>query len=199
MLFFEDFAKAHQYTISAFAALGTTLAAFATVAAVIVSLYLARRSEAVRLRVMLGIGLTKTAPSRQCVTLQVENIGIRVASLSPQFFEWSIPFRKKHQPELMMNVINRAYLIDTETAEDINVSSVRNLFSMEKDDFFRHTSNHIPLVAAKLKWFRKARLRRIGAVIYTNGDKRFKVKFSRIVAHEIRAIVSSCLRQSADR
>lgn len=82
----EEFAKVHQYTIAGLAALGTMLAAFATVAAVVVSLWLARRSDTVRLRVKLGIALTKTAPSRQCVTLQIQNIGIRTASLSPQFF-----------------------------------------------------------------------------------------------------------------
>jgi hypothetical protein len=58
----------------------------ATVAAVAVSLYLARRSETVRLRVLLGISLTNKAPSAQYVTLQIDNIGARVASLSPQFF-----------------------------------------------------------------------------------------------------------------
>jgi hypothetical protein len=129
----EEFAKTHQYTIAGFAAFGNILAAFATAAAVVLSLYLARRSETVRLKVLLGIGLTKTAPSLQCVTLQIENIGVRVASLSPQFFEWRLPFCRKHQPELMLNVINTAYLISEES--DINVSNRANIFTMEKDDF----------------------------------------------------------------
>src|SRR5258708_3798624 len=96
----EEFSKTNEHTIAAFGAIGTMLAAFATVAAVVVSLYLARRSEAVRLRVLLGIGLTTNAPSAQHVILQIDNIGARVASLSPQFFEWRIPFRRKHQPEM---------------------------------------------------------------------------------------------------
>jgi hypothetical protein len=193
----EEFARAHQYTIVSLAAIGSILAAFATVAAVMVSLYLARRNETVRIKVLLGVGLTKTAPSLQCVTLQIENVSIRVASLAPQFFEWRLPFRRKHQPELMFNVINTSYLINTEP--DIDVSSRVNVFTMEKDDFFRHLSNQIPLIAKKLTWFRKARLKRIGAAIYANGDRRFKVKFSRIVADEIRAIVSVYLRENSIR
>src|ERR1700732_3621589 len=105
----EEFSKANEHSIAALGAVGTVLAAFATVAAVLVSLRLARRSETVRLRVVLGIGLTTTAPSAQYVTLQIHNLGVRVGSLPAMFFEWRIPFRRKHQPETMANMINAAY------------------------------------------------------------------------------------------
>src|SRR4029077_13935141 len=149
----------------------------ATVAAVAVSLYLARRSETVRLRVLLGISLTNKAPSAQYVTLQIDNIGARVASLSPQFFEWRIPFRRRHQPEMMMNIVNSAYLINPQP--DINLAFVSNIMILEIDDFFRHFAAQLPLITHNVKWFRKARLRRLGAVVYTNGDRSFKVKFAR--------------------
>jgi hypothetical protein len=91
----EEFSKAHEHTIAALSAVGTVLAAFATVAAILVSLRLARRSETVRLRAVLGVSLTVTVPSRQYVTLQINNMGVRVGSLPVPFFEWTIPFRKK--------------------------------------------------------------------------------------------------------
>lgn len=98
----------------------------------------------------------------------------------------------------MMNIVNTAYFIDNFKEEIVNSSSVSNLFTMKKEDFFRHLANQLPLITYKLKWFPNARLKRLGAVIYTNGDNRpFNVKFSRIVAGEIHAIVSCYLRQKS--
>jgi hypothetical protein len=169
------------------------LAAFATVAAVIVSLRLARRAETVRLRVILGVGLTPQAPSRQYVTLHIDNIGVRAASLPLQFFEWRVPFRRRHQPEMMINIVNSAYLINPQP--DINLASVSNIMITTLDDFSRHFSAALPQIAFKLKWFRKVRLKRIGAVIYTNGNRCVRVKFSRIIADQIHELVRAYLRQ----
>ena len=65
----EEFTKAHEHTIAAVSAVGTVLASFATVAAIIVSLYLARRGENTRLRVVLGVGMAiyATGPTEQPV------------------------------------------------------------------------------------------------------------------------------------
>jgi hypothetical protein len=157
----EEFSKTHEHANAAFGAVGTMLAAFATVAAVVVSLCLARRSETVRLKVLLGIGLTTKAPSRTTVILQIENIGARVVSLSPQFFEWSIPFRRRHQPEMMATVVNTTYLIIPQP--DLNHAFVSNIILTDMDDFLRHFANQLPLIGRKLKWFRNTRLRRLGA------------------------------------
>jgi hypothetical protein len=193
----EEFSKAHEHTIAAFGAVGTVLAAIATTAAVVVSLYLARRSETVRLRVVLGIGLTPNAPSARHVTLQIHNIGIRVGSLPPQFFEWRIPFRRRHQREMMGLSVNSAYLINPQP--EINLSFVSNINISELDDFCRQFANQLPLIACKLRWFPKARLRRLGAVIYTNGNRHFKVKISRVIADEISSIVQAYLRKNTSR
>jgi hypothetical protein len=83
--------------------------AISTFAAVVVALYLARRSETLRLRALLSIGLSPTDPTR-LVILQISNIGVRAGALAPPpFFEWRIPFRRKRQPETMFNSINTAY------------------------------------------------------------------------------------------
>jgi hypothetical protein len=190
----EEFSKAHEHSIAALGAIGTMLAAFATVAAVIVSLYLARRSETVRLRVVLGIGLSTEAPSSQYVTLRIDNMGVRGASLQPQFFEWRIPFRPIQQPETMINVVNSAYLINP-NKPDIG-PTVTNITVVEKDDFFRHFHRQLPFIGHKVRWFRKARLRRLGAVIYINGERQFKVKFARVIADEISSIVQAYLRET---
>jgi hypothetical protein len=117
----EELSKAHEHTIAALSAIGTVLAAFATVAAVLVSLCLARRSETARLRALLSIGLSPTDPSH-LVNLQIDNIGVRVGSLAPRFFEWRIPFRRKRQPETMSNIMNAAYLINRDKLNnEINI------------------------------------------------------------------------------
>jgi hypothetical protein len=193
----EEFSTAYEHTIAAFAAVGTMLAAFATVAAVLVSLHLARRSDAVRLRVVLGIGLTPTAPSAQHVVLQIDNIGVRVPSLSPKFFEWRIPFRRKHQPEMMLSAINTAFVIMPQP--EINLSAVTNVIISEKTDFFYHLSQELPLIARDLKWFHKSRLKRLGAVIYANGDTRFKVKLVPVIEDEINSTIRNYLRQDMSR
>jgi hypothetical protein len=190
----EEFSKAHEHAIAALGAVGTVLAAFATVAAVAVSLYLARRSETVRLRVVLGIGLSTEAPSSQYVTLRIDNMGVRGAALQPQFFEWRIPFRRRQQPETLFNVVNSAYLINNPTP-DIGLT-VTNITVVEKDDFFRHFSRQLPLIGCKLRWFRKARLRRLGAVIYINGERQFTVKFARAIADEISSTIQAYLRET---
>jgi hypothetical protein len=51
---FEEIAKKYEHVISAIGVIGTILAAFATVAAVGVSLHLARRNERVRLKAVVG-------------------------------------------------------------------------------------------------------------------------------------------------
>ena len=190
----EEFSKAHEHMIAAFGAVGTVLAAIATAAAVVVSLYIARRSETVRLRVVLGIGLTPNAPSARHVTLQLDNIGIRVGALPPQFFEWRIPFRRRHQPEMMGFVVNSAYRINPQM--EINFASISNINIIELEGFCRHFSNQLPHIACKFKWFPKARLRRLGAVIYTNSNRQFKVKISRVIADEISSIIRAYLRQN---
>jgi hypothetical protein len=50
--------------------------AISTLATVIVALYLARRSETLRLRALFSIGLSPVDPTR-LVILQISNIGVR--------------------------------------------------------------------------------------------------------------------------
>jgi len=94
----------------------------------------------------------------------------------------------------MMNVVNSAYLINNPKPE-INLT-VTNITIIEKDDFFRHFSNRLPLIGHKVRWFRKARLRRLGAVIYVNGDRTFKVVFARVIADELSSIIRAYLRKN---
>jgi hypothetical protein len=102
----EAFSKAHESSIAAAAAVGTVLAAFATVAAVLVSLHLARRSERVRLKVLLSVVISNTTPTTQYACVIITNVGMRAAWLPILFFEWRIPFRRRQQPEAIANWIN---------------------------------------------------------------------------------------------
>src|ERR1700730_11239196 len=120
----EEISKAHVNTIAVIGAFGTVFAAFATVAAVLVSLRLARRSETVRLKAILGISFITTVPSTQYVTLQINNMGVRTASLPATFFEWRIPFRRKQQPETMMNMVNAAHALNPTNAISVGPATI---------------------------------------------------------------------------
>jgi hypothetical protein len=107
--------------------------AISTFAAVVVALYLARRSETVRLRALLSIRLSLTDPSR-LVILQINNIGARTGALaSPPFFEWRIPFRPKRQPETMLSSTNVAYSINRDKiANEITIGSPMDIEVTDK-------------------------------------------------------------------
>ncbi len=191
----EEFSKAHEHTIAALSTIGTVLAAFATVAAVLVSLCLARRGETVRLRALLSIGLSPTDPPH-LVNLQIDNIGLRVGSLAPQFFEWRIPFQRKRQPETMANIMNAVYLVNRDKINnEITVGSPMNIQIGDVDTFRRAFTRELALIDRKLRRFSKTRLERLGAVIYTSDDRQIRVKFSRAMADEIRSLVAAYLRQ----
>jgi hypothetical protein len=128
---FEEIAKKYEHVISAIGVIGTILAAFATVAAVGVSLHLARRNERVRLKASLGIGI-RTDTSVQCAIIKIINIGVRPTSLPALFFEWRIPFTKREQPETMMNWINAAYSIRDQPRE-IAAGRTTEIYLLEAD------------------------------------------------------------------
>lgn len=193
----EQFSKTHEYTIAALSAIGTVLAAFATVAAVLVSLYLARRSDTVRLRALLSIGLSPTDPS-QLVILQINNIGVRAGALAPPpFFEWTIPFRRKRQPGTMLSSVNSAYSINRDKApNEITLGSPMNIHVTDIDTFRTKFGRELPFIEhQKLRYFPKTRLKRLGAVIYTDDDRCFRVTFAKAMADEIRSLVDDYLRK----
>src|SRR5271155_2989687 len=125
----EEFAKVHEHTIAAVSALGTVLASFATVAAIIVSLHLARRVETTRLRAVLGLGIAiyPIAPAEQHVTLKIYNMGRRVESLSNMYFEWRFPFLRKHQPETTINFVSARCIMNRQTEIDSDSEFTMNI------------------------------------------------------------------------
>ena len=161
----EELCKAHQHVIAA-------VGAFATLAAVCVSLYLARRSETVRLKALLFIDLSSTDPSRP-VILEINNAGVRPGALAPPpFFEWRIPFLRKRQPETMISSINSAYSIKRDkVTNQITLGSPMKIPITDIDTFRSQFTRHLQLIEQKLRRFPKTRLKRIGAVIYTNDDR----------------------------
>lgn len=164
--------------------------AISTLAAVVVALYLARRSETVRLRTLLALRLSNTDPS-QLVILQINNTGARVASLAPPpFFEWRVLFRRKRQPETMLSSINVVYSINRDKiTNEIAVGSPMTIQVTDIDSFRTQFTRELPFIEKTLRHFQKTRLKRLRAVIYTNDDRRFRVRFSKDMAHEIRSLV----------
>jgi hypothetical protein len=185
----EELCKTHQHLIAA-------VGAFAPLAAVCVSLYLARRSETVRLRALLSIDLSPTDPSR-LVILQIHNTSARPAALAPPpFFEWSIPFLRKRQRETMISSINSAYSIKRDkVTNQINFGCPMNIPVTDIDMFRTQFTRELQFIGQKLRRFPKTRLKRLGAVIYTNDDRRFPVTFAEAMADEIKSLVEEYLRK----
>jgi hypothetical protein len=172
----------------------STVAATSTFAAVVVALYLARRSEAVRLSALLSIGVSGTDPS-QLVILQIYNTRVRGVSLAPPpCFEWRVPFRGQRQPETMISSINSVYSINRENlGDDITVTAPMKIEVTDIDTFRTQFTRVLPCIEAKLRCFPKTRLKRLRAMIYTNDDHRFRVAFSNAMAGEIRSLINDYL------
>jgi hypothetical protein len=73
----EKFSQTYEHTIAMVGAVGTVLAGFATVVAVLVSLYLARRSESVRIKAFFCVSLSNTVPTIQYASINITNVGLR--------------------------------------------------------------------------------------------------------------------------
>jgi hypothetical protein len=183
----DGFSKIHQHSIATIGAFGTMLAAFATVAAVIVSLRLARRSESVRLKAVLTIGFSNSIPSAQYAILRITNVGVRAAWLPILFFEWRIPFRKKQQPETMANWVNVMYAADPQ--REIKVGPATIISVAEMNQFRQNMLEEINKIRASLKWCKRIRLKRLRAIIYIDDDSHFSVQFGRAIRCEINSVV----------
>jgi hypothetical protein len=172
--------------------------AISTFAAVVVALCLAGRSETVRLRALLSIHLSTTDPS-QIVILRIHNMGVRAGALAPPpFFEWRIPFLRKRQPETMLSSVNAGYSINRDKViNEITVGSPMKIEVADIETFRTRFTSHLPFIEQKLRHFPQTRLKRLGAVIYTNDDRRFRVTFAKAMAGEIRSLVDDYLRKKS--
>jgi hypothetical protein len=177
----------------------SAVAATSTFAAVVVALYLARRSEAVRLRALLSIGVSGTDPS-QLVILQIYNTRVRGVSLAPPpCFEWRVPFRRQRQPETMISSVNSVYSINREKlGHDITVTAPMKIEVTDIDTFRTQFTRVLPCIEEELRYFPTTRLKRLRAVIYTNDDRRFRVAFSNAMAGEIRRLINDYLRNKTN-
>jgi hypothetical protein len=152
------------------------LAGFATVAAILVSLHLARRSERVRLKVSLSVIISNTMPTTQIACVIITNIGMRAAWLPTLFFEWQIPFRRRQQPEAIANWIN--VVSANNPNREIKVGQDTFFPVGEMPDFREKMMEEYRRMIEELRWFRKARIKRIGARIYTQDGSEFPVVFA---------------------
>jgi hypothetical protein len=185
----EEFSKAYEHSIAALAAVGTVLAGFATVAAVWVSLHLARRNERVRLKAVLSIGISAIPPSTQRACIIITNVGMRAAWLPLLFFEWKIPFRRKKQPETLANSINKVYVTNPRRELPVSKDTVITLWEMA--NFRDEMNKEYVRIGAHVKWFKRYRLRRLSGRIYTQDGSEFPVTFSRAIREALREALTT--------
>jgi hypothetical protein len=188
----EKFSTTYEHSIVTLGVVGTVLAAAATFTAVIVSLYLARRNETVRLKASISVSLSKTVPSVQWAAITILNVGIRVAWLPILFFEWRIPFCKKQQPETMANWINMVY--STNSQREIAVGRATIIPLADMPQFRNAMTKELEEMQKRLKWFKRTRLKRLNAKIYTDDGREFPVNFSRAMRDELRALAEKVAR-----
>jgi hypothetical protein len=186
----ETFSNTYQHSIATLGVIGTLFAAGATFAAVVVSLYLARRSETVRLKASFRVALfsvNNISHTVQYATLTISNIGIRPAWLPILFFEWRIPFCKKRQPETMANWVNMAYSNNQQREILVGRATIIRLGNM--DEFRTVMAKELHNMHKKLRWCKKIRLRRLHATIYTDDDNACAVTFSRPMRDELKRLI----------
>jgi len=98
----------------------------------------------------------------------------------------------------MLSAINSQYSINRDKVKnEVRVGSPISI-SVEIDTFRRTCSGELPLIDHKLQRFRKRRLRRLRAAIYTSDDRRFQVTFSKAMTEEIRSLVDAYLSKKND-
>jgi hypothetical protein len=96
----------------------------------------------------------------------------------------------------MLSAINSAYSINRDkVTNEITVSAPMNIQVTDIHTFRTQFTRELPFIDQKLRHLPKTRLRRLGAVIYTNDDRRFRVTFAKAMAGEIRSLVDDYLRK----
>jgi hypothetical protein len=124
---------------------------------------------------------------------------VRAGALAPPpFFEWRIPFLRKRQPETMLSSVNAAYSINRDKViNEITVGSPMKIQVTGIGTFRTQFTRQLPFIEQKLRHFPQTRLKRLGAVIYTNDDRRCRVTFAKAMAGEIRSLVDDYLRKKS--
>lgn len=70
-----------------------------------------------------------------------------------------------------------------------------NIQVTDIDTFRTQFTRALPFIDQKLRHFPKTRLKRLGAVIYTNDDRRFRVTFAKAMAGELKSLIDDYLRK----
>lgn len=151
---------------------GVWLSALATFAAVVVSLWLARTSNRVRLETFVSHVLMITPGEDympEYVSFRVTNIGMRTANLQgigweSGIFNWG-PFKKKYALQRTDGYSNNPRL--PIKLGDGEVANYLIQLIDDEDNFYRHFQSFVP------NWVYRKTLR---AIAYTSSGETFKVR-----------------------
>jgi hypothetical protein len=169
----ESFFTKYEHTIEAFSAFSTFLAVF-------IAIYIAKRSEKVRLTANVSTWMLVDPSNRgvnpQSIQVSVTNVGTRHTYLPWLFFSWRFPF----------DTTNATLNPQTELTFPLELAPGRNILLRLSDlDMFK---SEMVRMSGHLKWLRRLRLHYCGAVIYTEDGKKFRVKIAPSLRKEFKKL-----------
>lgn len=166
----ERLLDAYQHTIAALGAAGT-------LAAVVVSLFIALRSSRTRVKASVQVSFIvhqtlKSKPKPEYITVTITNIGLMPATIPMGFFQWKLPFHREYWQIIPWDygghdpwVPQRVY------PTEIKPRSSQTFFLQEIETFRAQTAEFLqPL------WLARWRVRFIKAIIRTDDGQLFKAK-----------------------
>ncbi len=162
--FFADYEK----TIAA-------LGAISTLAAVIVSLYLARKSESIRLRASVAVWTSVEGReiTGKAIHVRVVNVGLRSAFIPAWFFHYKIPFAKNN---IAITPAHNAVAFELLPGKSV-------LVNLQDLEVFHSSMQRV--LSQDLKYLIGLRLRLMKGFIHTEGGESFRAKFEPSIKKEI--------------
>ena len=183
----EEFFKSHAHTLAALEAVSTFLA-------VVISLGLsisAQRANRTRIRAQAGIIVVlhsslQGMPAPTYVTVDITNVGILPVSIPLSFFLWKVPLNRGawvvHPLDFTMTdewVQQKQYPVEIKPRSS-------KTFTLQTADMFRDTWRKN---FAEASFLQRCQFRFLMAEVITDEGRAFKVKMSRSLRSQLRALI----------
>jgi hypothetical protein len=177
----EQFSRAHQYTIAAFA----TVSTFAAVLVSLALALIAQRSRRTRIKAHASIrrivsaALQGTPP--RYLTVTITNVGVLPVHIPFAFFSWKLPFKSEYYTVNPWDATQHDPLVRRrDYPAEIKPRSSATFFLAEIS-VFQETLSNMLLQEHLSQW----RSRPIRAVVVTEDAKLFKVKIDRSLKRKL--------------
>jgi len=180
---FEDFFKAHQYTIAALGVLGT----FSVVVVALISSVLAMRGSRTRIAARAWIGVIhqdslQGKERARYLVVSIRNLGTMPVHIPMDFFHWKLPFQRGLYEVLPLDysavdhwVAQKKYPVEIKARGS-------DTFFLSPTAMFQEYALTDLVGSSVLRRFRS---RFLSALVFTDEGRTFNVKFERSLRKEL--------------